>query len=502
MKKILFTAFCVVVTTILPHVSVVALEGDIVIHDPSTVILCNDRFYTYGTGGVSLVSDDGWTWRRGPSLARRGVAPDVIHIGDRYFLYIAANSGPTKADINLLTNKTLDPASPDYKWEEGGIVASSDGVEDCNAIDPGVFLDPTSGKLWLTYGSYFGYIRLVQLDPKTGKRLNSKEKPKNIAINSEASIMIYQDGWYYLLVTHGSCCRGADSGYNIRVGRAKNVAGPFVDNIGIDMLRGGGKLFLGSSGHLIGPGHFGLFDLGDGIQRFSLHYEANLDKGGASVIDVLPLLWKDGWPVAGDRFQAGTYQIESLRTGTSLELAVEEFPVGGRPVRRGPPPGSPAGPPSATGGNGAPPIGGGIFAGTGKPIPTQDVAEVSKKWPDGNVDVRMSNYMCQAQQKWTIEPISNSGYLGSPYFRITIAGTDRTLTAAEDAELIVLPNFTGKPEELWRLDQLSDGSWRIMPKTIAGLKQPLALSAVGSSLATLSKFESRSEKQRWLLKTP
>ena len=33
--------------------------------------------------------------------------------------------------------------------------------------------------------------------------------------------MIYRDGWYYLLVTHGSCCAGANSSYNIRMGRAK-----------------------------------------------------------------------------------------------------------------------------------------------------------------------------------------------------------------------------------------------------------------------------------------
>ena len=496
MEKILLATLCVLLSIIVHDSVVFGLDGDVVIHDPSTIIVCDGKFYTYGTGGISLVSDDGWTWRRGASLSRRGVAPDVIHIGDRYFLYIAANSGPTKADINLLTNKTLDPDSPDYKWEEGGVVASSDGVEDCNAIDPGVFHDPTSGKLWLTYGSYFGYIRLVELDAKTGKRLKPNEKPKNIAINSEASIMLYHDGWYYLLVTHGSCCRGADSGYNIRVGRAKNVAGPFLDHIGIDMLRGGGKLFVGSSGRLIGPGHFGLFDLGDGIQRFSLHYEADLDRGGASVLDVRPLLWRDGWPVAGETLWEGTYQIESLRTGTSLELAVEGFPVGGRPVRRGPPPG-----PGSTGG-GIASIGGGIFAGTGKPIPEQDVVEVSKKWPTGNVDVRLSNYMSQAQQKWSLQPVSGSGYLGSPFFKITIAGTDRTLTVAENSELIVLPNFTGGPEQLWRLDELADGSWRIVPKATPSSKEPLSLSAVGSSFATLSRFDPRSDKQRWLLKKP
>jgi arabinan endo-1,5-alpha-L-arabinosidase len=475
-----------------------ALEGQIGIHDPSTVIFCDGKYYTYGTGGTSLVSDDGWTWRQGTRLPRRGLAPDVIHIGDRYLLYLAANSGPTKADVNLLTNRTLDPASPDYKWEEGGVVASSDGVEDCNAIDPGVFLDPNTKRLWLVYGSYFGYIRLVELDPGTGRRRNPVERPRNIAINSEASIMIYHDGWYYLLVTHGSCCRGADSGYNIRVGRAKQVTGPFMDNVGVDMIRGGGKLFVTSSGRVIGPGHFGLFDLGDGVQRFSLHYEADLDRGGASVLDIRPLLWKDGWPVAGENLKEGTYQIESLRTGTALELAVEGFPVGGRPVRRGPPPGGP-------GGNAGPPpgTGGGIFAGIGRSIPTQDVAEVSTKWPAGNVDVRMTNYMCQAQQKWAIEPVPDAGgYLGAPYFKITIAGTTRTLAATEGAELVVLPAFTGGPEQLWRFDQLADGTWRIMPRAIPNAKEPLVLSAVGSSFATLAGFDPESEKQRWLLKTP
>jgi arabinan endo-1,5-alpha-L-arabinosidase len=501
MKKLLVAAIFILVAAFYVNKSLAfALDGQIGIHDPSTIIFCDSKYYTYGTGGTSLVSDDGWTWRQGVRLPRRGLAPDVIHIGDRYYLYIAANSGPTKADINLLTNKTLDPNSPDYKWDEGGVVASSDGVEDCNAIDPGVFLDPNTKRLWLVYGSYFGYIRLLELDPKTGERLNPNEKPRNIAINSEASIMIYHGGWYYLLVTHGSCCRGADSGYNIRVGRAKKITGPFLDNMGVDMIQGGGKLFVGSSGRVIGPGHFGLFDLGDDVQRFSLHYEADLDRGGASVLDIRPLLWKDGWPVAGENLKGGAYQIESLRTGTALELAVEGFPVGGRPVRRGPPPGAPSGP------AGAPGTGGGIFAGIGKPIPTQDVAEVSTRWPAGNIDVRMANYMCQAQQKWTIEPVANAdGYLGSPYFKITIAGTNRTLAATEGRELVALPAFTGDPEQLWRFDQLADGSWRIMPKTVpnsTNSKDQLVLSAAGSSFATLAKFDPKGEKQRWLLKNP
>ena len=385
----------------------------------------------------------------------------------------------------MIWNKTLDPNSPDFKWEEGGIVASSDGVEDCNAIDPAVFLDPTSGKMWLIYGSYFGYIRLVQLDPKTGKRVVPIDKPVDIAINCEASAMIYHDGWYYLLATHGSCCRGTDSGYNIRMGRSRKVTGPFLDNMGIDMIKGGGKLFVGSGGRVVGPGHFGLLDLGDGVQKFSCHYEADLDRGGASVLDIRPLLWKDGWPVAGENVKEGTYEIESVRTGTALELAVQGVPVGG--ARRKPAGGS----------------GGGMFGGIGEAIPQQDVKQVSQNWPTGNIDLRLSNYMIQAQQKWMITPVANAGgYPGSPYFKITIAGTDRALAATDDAELVTVPAFTGAPEQLWRIEQLTDGTYRIMPKAVPNSKEPLALSAVGSSFATLARFDSKSDKQRWNLKTP
>lgn len=490
-----------------------AFDGQIGIHDPSTVVMDHGKYYVYGTGGTGLVSDDGWTWRRGASLPLRGLAPDVIHIGDRFYVYTARNleGKETKAAVYMISSKTLDPNSPDYKWSDAVVVASSDGYEDSNAIDPGVFLDPTDGKMWLGYGSYVGYIRLVQLDPKTGKRLNPNDKPRDLAINCEASDMIYHDGWYYLLANHGSCCAGADSGYNIRMGRSRHVTGPFVDGEGVDMLEGGGKLLITSEGRLIGPAHFGRMIVGDGVEKFSMHWEADLDRGGASVLDIRPLLWKDGWPVAGENLQPGTYEIQSVRTGTSLELAVEGMPVGGRLVRG--PRRPPAAGPGAVPGPGAPGQGGpqgsggfpagGMFAGTGKVIPPQDVAEVSKNWPIGNIGPRLANYMCQAQQKWTITAVPDaSGYPGSPFFKITIAGTDRALAATEDGELVVVPAFTGAPEQLWRIDEFADGSWRIMPKSIPNSKDAMALSAVGASFATLSEFDPKSDKQHWLLKTP
>ena len=115
----------------------------------------------------------------------------------------------------------------------------------------------------------------------------------------------------------------------------------------------------------------------------------------------------------------------------------------------------------------------------------------------------MANYLCQAQQKWAIAPITTAGgYPGSPYFKITIAGTDLALAVTSDNELVALSAFTGGPEQLWRIDQLTDGTWRIMPKSASNSKEPLALSAIGSSSATLSRFDSQSLKHHWLLKAP
>ena len=140
-------------------------------------------------------------------------------------------------------NKTLDPKSPDFKYSEPVVVATSDGHEENDAIDPGVMLDPTTGRLWLSYGTYFGFTRLIELDPKTGK-LKAGNKPVDVAIVCEASTLVYRDGWYYLLATHGSCCDGANSTYNVVVGRSKQITGPYLDNVGRSMLEGGGKWWL------------------------------------------------------------------------------------------------------------------------------------------------------------------------------------------------------------------------------------------------------------------
>ena len=113
--------------------------------------------------------------------------------------------------------------------------------------------------------------------------------------------------------------------------------------------------------------------------------------------------------------------------------------------------------------------------------------------------------MLQAQQRWSITPAPEAGgYPGAPYYRIAIADTDRVLAATAGPELVVVPAFTGAPEQLWRIDQLTDGTYRLMPKAVpdGGEVSDWSVSAAGSSSPTLARFRDDGDRQRWILEAP
>lgn len=474
MKRIK-TLGLIAVLSITSTQGLLAQIGKPFIHDPSTIVECDGKYYTFGTGGGGLISEDGWRWNGGAVRPGGGAAPDAIKIGDRYLVAYGATGGSSnhKGAIFTMWNKTLDPNSPDFKYSEPLLVATSDGYEECDAIDPGLMLDPVTGRLWMTYGTYFGFSRVVELDPKTGGLVQGNE-PVDIAVAVEATVMTYNDGWYYLLATHGSCCDGANSTYNIVVGRSKSVTGPFIDNVGRSMLQGGGKMVAATRGRLIGPGHFGRMIIEDAIEKMSFHYEADLDQSGRSVLGIRPLLWKDGWPVIGENVKEGTYLIESVRRGYSLELAVDLVRMAGgfRGFNRN-----------------DEPI---------QPVASQQLSEVIDTWPSGNIDARIGDYVARPHQKWHVSPApDSSGYLGAPYYKIVIEGTNRALTATADGDVITVPEFTGAPEQLWKLDQLTDGTYRIMPKVVPKSDEKLALISAGDSTPALGKFDPRNDNCKW-----
>lgn len=478
MKKtaLVFAASIISVTSL-------AQGGKPWIHDPSTIMECDGKYYTFGTGGGGLISEDGWTWHDGAVRPGGGAAPDAIKIGERYLVVYGATGGGLggghSGSIFTMWNKTLDPESPDFEYSEAMEVASSKIDEDCDAIDPSLLLDPGTGRLWLSYGTYFGFIRLVELNPDTGTRVEGN-KPLDIAIDCEATALLYRDGWYYLFGTHGTCCDGVNSTYNIVCGRSRQVTGPYLDNMGRDMIKGGGRMVLAAGRRYAGPGHFGHIFVEEGVEKMSCHYEADFERSGRSVLAIHPLLWKDGWPCASDNFEEGMYSIISERRGYALELAVDftRLESGVRRMFRG-------------------------WRDDNEPLVSlenQKLEDVAGSWPEGDVAVRTGDFMNRPHQNWQISVVPEArGYLGGQYCKIVIDGTDRALTATADREVIA-STYSGDANQLWRIDRLTDGSYRILPKEIPGCDEQLVLVSVADSTPSLGKFDFGSDNSKWNFK--
>ena len=250
--------------------------------------------------------------------------------------------------------------------------------------------------------------------------------------------------------------------------------------MGRDMLRGGGKMVIAAEERLFGAGHFGRIIVEPGVEKASLHFEADLDRSGRSVLAVRPILWKNGWPECGELLKDGNYKILSRRRGYALELTVDFVRAQGGMRMFG--------------------------FGRGQdqpvtPLEGQKLEDVCADWPEGNIPVRANDYMARPHQKWTIEAVPEAGgFLGGPYVKIVIEGTNRALAAAEGATLTTVEEFTGEANQLWRIDQLTDGTYRIMPKEIPGCSEPLCLVSVADSTPGLGKFDFGNDNCKWDLK--
>ena len=71
----------------------IAQVGAPFIHDPSTIVECDGKYYTYGTGGGGLISEDGWTWNSGAQRPGGGAAPDAMFLDGRYLVAYSATGG-------------------------------------------------------------------------------------------------------------------------------------------------------------------------------------------------------------------------------------------------------------------------------------------------------------------------------------------------------------------------------------------------------------------------
>ncbi|GAA4377433.1 arabinan endo-1,5-alpha-L-arabinosidase [Hymenobacter koreensis] len=297
-------------------------------HDP-VLIRQNGTYYMFGTGkGITVWSSrDRQTWKpekpvfaSAPAWAVQAVpgfrdnhiwAPDIsYHDGLYYLFYSISAFGKNTSCIGLAVNKTLDASAPNYKWEDKGpVIQSVPGRDMWNAIDPNLVRDE-AGKPWLSFGSFWDGIKLVQLradltgpaQPEQWRTL--ARRPRNPALTDslpgdgaiEAPFIFRKGGYYYLFTSFDYCCRGPESTYKMVVGRAKSLTGPYLDQAGKSLEQGGGTLVLEGNKSWFGVGHNSVYTF-DNADYLVFHGYDATDKG-RSKLRIESLSWDaQGWPV-------------------------------------------------------------------------------------------------------------------------------------------------------------------------------------------------------------
>lgn len=332
-KKVCSTLCCLLLLQIIHAQHVEDNVGSIkparqtAVHDP-VMIQQGNMYYLFCTGwGISSYSSaDMKYWKKEkpvfaitPQWAKDAVpgfkghiwAPDISFHDGLYYLYYSVSAfGKNTSCIGLAVNKTLDPSSPDFRWEDKGkVLQSVPGRDMWNAIDPNQINDE-KGNHWLVFGSFWSGMKLVKLtedfsavaQPEEWYTVAARPRDFSIADTSagnaaiEAPFIIKKDNYYYLFVSWDYCCRGEKSNYKVVVGRSEKLTGPYVDKTGLSMTQNGGSIIVeGDSNEWFGAGHNSVYSFNEKYYIVYHGYDAR-DKGKPKLI-IDELQWdKDGWP--------------------------------------------------------------------------------------------------------------------------------------------------------------------------------------------------------------
>ncbi len=319
------------------------------VHDPSCLLI-GDTYYMYSTDAIykedstvikkenlpfgyiqvrkskDLVNWEfvGWAFKEIPQEAKDWVleqnegigatniwAPYIIEHKGKYRLYYSVSAFAKQTSYIGLAESD----SPEGPWELKGCVVKTKGGDVMNAIDPSVIVNQETGEQWMHYGSYFGGLHCVQLNPETGLVLNEGDQGHLIARrfngrknNIEAPEIIYNAEFnkYYLFVSYDPLM----TTYNIRVGRSENPEGPFLDFFGKNMEEEADNYPIISypyqfKNHIgwSGTGHCSVFK--DEKGSFFVAHQARLaPQNHMMVLHLRQMFWtEDGWPtVSPERF--------------------------------------------------------------------------------------------------------------------------------------------------------------------------------------------------------
>ena len=265
-----------------------------------------------------------WTGLQTPPADNNGAnvdvwAPSLMYVNGTYYQYYSIPVEPDTAGGEAIIGLATS-TSPSGPWtDKGWIVRSwsnSTGVtvagfgfvsgSTFNAIDPAPFVDPVTGNWWLSFGSFFDGIHIIQLNPATGLPMSSDTTTYSIIssrIGGEEGSFIYPwvvngTQYYYFFAPVNVCC-SPTSPYRTIVGRSTSPNGPFVDRGGLALTNSGGTILLSTHANIVGPGGGSVFtDMVGGVPTptFIYHYYDG-NNGGTPTVGINRLGFTvDGWP--------------------------------------------------------------------------------------------------------------------------------------------------------------------------------------------------------------
>jgi arabinan endo-1,5-alpha-L-arabinosidase len=280
-------------------------------HDPTVVKAPNGTYIVVTTGNNLSIktSTDRVAWQNAGTVWPGGAswttpytggsqnlwAPDISYRNGQYYLYYSASTfGSQRSAIFLATS----PTGASGSWTNQGLIIESSTSVNYNAIDPNLVVDD-AGQWWLSFGSFWTGLKMIRLDPNTGRRSTSDTAVRALAQRPtaggaiEAPSIYRHGGYYYLFASFDRCCQGASSTYRVMVGRSTSVTGPYTDRNGVAMTAGGGTQVLAGHGSIHGPGHQAVLGDSTGDVLFYHYYADN----GASFLGINSIGWDAaGWP--------------------------------------------------------------------------------------------------------------------------------------------------------------------------------------------------------------
>lgn len=251
-------------------------------------------------------------------------APYIIQHQDIFRLYYSVSAfGEKTSYIGL-----AESGSPEGPWVQRGCVVKTNNQSVMNAIDPSVIEDPATGKGWMHYGSYFGGLFCIELNPETGLPVHEGDQGHLTARranykkdNLEAPEILYHPELdnYFLFGSYDPLM----TSYNVRVGQSDKAEGPFFDFTQLNMNDTTDNFPILTAPYRFdrhpgwaGTGHCAALRTDEG--RYFMFHQGRLSpRNEQMVLHVREIFFNaSGWPVVSPQRYAGT----KSRTFTKADL--------------------------------------------------------------------------------------------------------------------------------------------------------------------------------------